>query len=138
MPGEAIQAKLLASAARDIEELLPRLRPRAEEWAAVALGKLRDRGEREALDLRRILERQRERVREELARVEGRPIDQLTLGFDEEERRQLEADVRTWRMRLGQFDRDLAEEPDRIRAFYEVKAKRIEPVGLVYLWPETG
>ena len=26
----------------------------------------------------------------------------------------------------------------RIRAFYEVQAKRVEPVGLVYLWPETN
>ena len=29
-------------------------------------------------------------------------------------------------------------EPGRIRAFYEVQAKRVEPVGLVYLWPETN
>ena len=26
----------------------------------------------------------------------------------------------------------------RIEALYEVKAQRIEPVGLVYLWPVTG
>ena len=29
-------------------------------------------------------------------------------------------------------------EPERIREIYQVKAKRIEPVGLVYLWPVTG
>ena len=29
-------------------------------------------------------------------------------------------------------------EPQRVREFYEVRAKRIEPVGLVYLWPETN
>ena len=40
--------------------------------------------------------------------------------------------------RLEQFDRDLEREPQRIREFYEVRAKRIEPVGLVYLWPETN
>ena len=28
--------------------------------------------------------------------------------------------------------------PDRIRELYDVKATRIEPVGLVYLWPVTG
>jgi superfamily II DNA or RNA helicase len=138
MPGEAIQKKLLASAARDVEELLPRLEPRAEEWAAIAVEKLRARGEREARDLRETLERQRVSVREKLAEFESRPFEQLTLGFDEEEKRQLEADVRAWRMRLEQFDHDLAHEPDRIREFYEVKAKRVEPVGLIYLWPETG
>jgi hypothetical protein len=46
--------------------------------------------------------------------------------------------VRSWRTRLEQFDRDLEREPQRIREFYEVRAKRIEPVGLVYLWPETN
>ena len=29
-------------------------------------------------------------------------------------------------------------EPERVRAFYEVQATRVEPVGLVYLWPETN
>ncbi len=33
---------------------------------------------------------------------------------------------------------ELATEPERIRSIYEVKAQRIEPVGLVYLWPVTG
>jgi hypothetical protein len=32
----------------------------------------------------------------------------------------------------------LKTEPDRIASIYEVQAKRIEPVGLVYLWPVTG
>jgi len=32
----------------------------------------------------------------------------------------------------------LQTEPDRIRELYKVKARRIEPVGLVYLWPVTG
>ncbi len=58
--------------------------------------------------------------------------------FDDEEKRQLEADMRSWRTRLEQFDRDLEREPQRIREFYEVRATRIEPVGLVYLWPETN
>ena len=50
----------------------------------------------------------------------------------------MEADLRHWQRRLGQFDRDLEREPARIRAFYEVRAQRVEPVGLVYLWPETN
>ena len=63
---------------------------------------------------------------------------QLTLGFKQEETRQLEADVRHWQRRLAQFDRDLEGEPKRIRTFYAVRAQRVEPVGLVYLWPETN
>jgi superfamily II DNA or RNA helicase len=137
VPGEAIQKKLLAAAPCDIEELLPQLEPRAEELAALAIDKLKKRGEREEKDLRETLERQRERVREELAKHEGE-FKQLTLDFGEEEKRQLESDMRSWRTRLEQFNRDLEREPQRVREFYEVRAQRIEPVGLVYLWPETN
>ena len=62
----------------------------------------------------------------------------MTLDYDEDEKRQLESNIRWWRTRLEQFDRDLETEPQRIREFYEVKARRVEPVGLVYLWPETN
>jgi superfamily II DNA or RNA helicase len=137
VPGEVIQRKLLASAPRDIEELLPQLEPRAHELAALAIDKLKKRGEREEKDLRDTLERQRVRVREELEKTEPK-FKQLTLEFAEDERRQLESDVRSWRTRLEQFDRDIEREPQRIRAFYEVRAQRVEPVGLVYLWPETN
>ena len=136
-PDQAIQEKLLASAPRDIGELLPQLEPRAEELARLAIDKLEKRGAREQKDLRETLERQRERVRDELEKTEPK-FQQLTLDFDEEERRQLEADIRSWRVRLEQFERDLEREPQRIRDFYEVRARRVEPVGLVYLWPETN
>jgi hypothetical protein len=136
-PGGAIQQKLLAAAPRDIEELLPQLEPRADELAALAIDKLRKRGEREEKDLRETLERQRERVREELVKTEPK-FKQLTLDFNDDEKRQLESDMRSWRTRLEQFDRDLEREPQRIREFYEVRATRVEPVGLVYLWPETN
>lgn len=137
MPDEAIRDKLLAVAPQDVEELLPQLVPRADELAALAIERLRARGEREGRDLRDTLERQRDRVRERLEKTEPK-LAQLTLDFSEDERRQLETDVKSWHRRLEQFDRDLATEPDRIRGFYEVQATRVEPVGLVYLWPETN
>ena len=99
--------------------------------------RLAERGEAERKDLREILRRQRERVAEELAKHEDGQ-SQLALGLDPTEARQLDADVRHWRRRLDQFDRDLAEEPDRIREFYQVRARRVEPVGVVYLWPESN
>ena len=136
-PPEAVRARLLAAAPRDVGELLPQLEPRAKELAALATSRLRERGEREARVLKETLRRQRERIVEELDRHEGQ-YKQITLAFDEEERRQLQSNMRYWRMRLDQFDRDLEQEPGRIRAFYEVQARRVEPVGLVYLWPETN
>jgi superfamily II DNA/RNA helicase len=137
VPGEAVQRKLLDAASRDIAELLPALTPRAQELAGVAIDKLRKRGEREEKDFRETLERQLERVREELSKHEG-AFQQLTLGYDEDDRRQLEANMSAWRKRLEQFTRDLQTEPQRIRDFYEVRATRVEPVGLIYLWPETN
>ena len=92
--------------------------------------------EREARDLDETLRQPRERIVEELDRREGQP-QQATL-FSEEERRRLQSTMPYWRIRLNQFDRDLEQEPARIRAFYEVQARRVEPVGLVYLWPETN
>ena len=46
--------------------------------------------------------------------------------------------MRAWRTRLEQFHRDIEAEPARLRRFYEVHAQRVEPIGLVYLWPESN
>jgi len=136
-PGTAIERKLLDSAKQDVDDLLPQLEPRAAELAALAIQKLAQRGLREEKDLRETLERQRDRVREKLTKNEG-AFEQMTFGFSEEEVRQVESDMRSWRIRLEHFTRDLEHEPQRIRAFYEVRATRVEPVGLVYLWPESN
>ena len=84
--------------------------------------------------MRRILEEQRERVKKEL----GRDADQLMLGFNESERRQLDSNRRYWQRWLENVDSDLRREPQRILDFYKVTSFRIEPVGLAYLWPVTG
>ena len=136
-PGVTIHRRLLDTAERDIEDLLPQLEERAGAVAASATERLRRRGEVEARELGETLERQRRRVSEELARHEADGA-QITITFSEEEKRQRQADVTAWRRRLTQFDRDLETEPARIRAFYEVHAQRVEPVGLVYLWPDTN
>ncbi len=137
VPHETIRDRLLETAARDIEELLPELEPRAEELAAIAVKGLAERGNREERDLRETLERQRARVIEELENYD-RKFTQLTLDFNAEERGQVEANMRGWRRRLEQFEKDLEVEPARVREFYEVRARRVEPVGLAYLWPETN
>ena len=137
MPNKAIQQKLLDAALRDIDELLPQLEPRAEELAQVAIQRLRERGEQEERDLREILERQRKRVVEEIAKYKEK-YEQLALDLNDEDRRQLEMNMRYWPTRLQQFDRDLEHEPQRVRDFYEIRAQRVEPIGLVYLWPETN
>ncbi|MCY3932748.1 MAG: DISARM system SNF2-like helicase DrmD [Acidobacteria bacterium] len=137
LPAETVRHRLLDSAERDIEELRPQLEPRARELEERATESLRQRGEREAKELHETLLRQRRRVREELAKHETEPV-QFALDLDLEDQRQLEANKRSWRQRLDRFEEDIAREPERIRDFYRVRAARVEPVGLVYLWPETG
>ena len=62
----------------------------------------------------------------------------LDFGDQEDELRQLESNRKYWTKRLLMLDQELRTEPERIQELYQVKAKRIEPVGLVYLWPVTG
>ena len=130
-----------ASSARsrteDIAELRPQLDTVGQSFAADAQDRLSRRGEDEARKLRDTLERQRDHVAAELSRHDAQ-FRQLTLAFMREEARQLDADIEHWRRRVAQFEKDLEEEPERIRSFYEVQATRIEPVGIVYLWPETN
>ena len=138
-PNEVVQRRLLDAVPRDIDELLRHLEPRAEESARDAAEALRQRGEREAKLLHDTLERQRGRITEEIEkyRLESRQIA-MEWGDDEEGRRQLEANARHWERRLAHFDADLEREPERIRRFYDIQLTRVEPIGLVYLWPETN
>lgn len=130
-----VNRKLIAAAGRDVEELLPHLHERAKVVAARAEKLLADRGEREAREMRELLESQRARI--EAVRKRRDDPAQLAL-FDSEERRQLESDRRHWEQRLGEIEQQIEREPERIRASYAVKAPRVEPVGLVYLWPVSG
>ena len=119
---------------RDVAELLPHLEKRGGELAEGAVRRLRERGEKEAQAMRAILEDQRKRI---AGTVEKHRATQPGL-FNQEEVRQLDADRRHWGRRLADLERELTTEPARIRGVYVVKARRVEPVGLVYLWPVTG
>ena len=60
---------------------------------------------------------------------------QLTLAFSDDEKRQLEVDRLHWSKRLAALATELEREPARIREVYKLRASRLKPVGLVYLWP---
>lgn len=141
---ETVQRQLQACAPRDVQELLPHLQRRGEEYAADALKMLRERAEAEAKAMREILQTQQKHIAATAAAYEKGDSRQLRLRFGldepghEEERRQLEANKRHWTKRLASIEEELKTEPDRIREVYDVKATRIEPVGLVYLWPVSG
>lgn len=131
--------QLQQSAPGDIRELLLHLETRGEEYASDAVQKLAARGAAEAKAMREILETQRKHLSETIKKFEKLDRDQLKFDFaQEDELEQLDANKRYWVKRLEELREELKTEPDRIEDLYKVKAKRVEPVGLVYLWPVTG
>jgi uncharacterized glyoxalase superfamily metalloenzyme YdcJ len=128
--------QLHESIALDIQQLLPHLQTRGETALAEAQAELTQRGEKEAGNLRDILNDQRQRVLKEQARWASSQLD--LPGFTPDERKQLAANQRYWKAFLENVDVDLAREPKRIREFYQPTAHRIEPIGIAYLWPVTG
>ncbi|MEH2120554.1 DISARM system SNF2-like helicase DrmD [Nostoc sp.] len=131
---EAVKERLKKSAAQDVAELIPHLERRATALAESAEKKLANRGIREAAEMKKILEEQQTRIVK--CQEESKAV-QLTLPFIEEQR-QLDADRRHWEKRLQAIAVELISEPARIEAAYKVKAVRIEPVGVIYLWPISG
>lgn len=129
-----VRQRLVSAARRDLDQLLPRLKKLADSAEKDGRKRLAERGQKEAKEMRAILEGQRKRI---LATQKKREEQQLPL-LVEIEKRQFDADKRHWQERLEQLEHELESEPQRIRDSYDVKAPRFEPVGLVYLWPVTG
>ena len=130
--------QLQVSAPRDVEQLLPHLQARGEDYARDARKLLIDRGAGRSQGDARDPRNSEEAHHGHRRPAQQDPSRQLRLGFAEDELRQLESNRRYWDKRLRRLDDELKTEPDRIRELYQVKATRIEPVGLVYLWPVTG
>ncbi|MDF5729106.1 MAG: hypothetical protein PUP92_14025 [Rhizonema sp. PD38] len=84
--------------------------------------------------MKKILEDQQKRIAK--CQEETKAV-QLSL-FAIDEQRQLEADRRHWEKRIKAIATELISEPARIEAAYKVKAVRVEPVGVIYLWPISG
>lgn len=135
-PSDEIVDRAISFAAQDIEDLLPTLRSRADSAIEEAARLLSQRGDEEASSLADLLEDQRKRILKAERDFDDRQLE--LPGIAENERRQLRADRRHWQERLIRLEEELQTEPARVRASYEVRARRLEPVGLVYIWPRSG
>ncbi|GAP96586.1 helicase domain protein [Leptolyngbya sp. NIES-2104] len=130
---ESVQQRLSQAAAQDVEELRSHLDRRATALIERVQKRLEARGQKEAAEMRAILEEQRDRIVKRQTEIAG---DRQLSIF--EEAQQLEADRRHWERRLQALEVELVSEPARIKATYQVKATRVEPVGIVYLHPISG
>ena len=142
-PMNPLAAKQLKnSAANDIQQLQPMLKQRGLELQQSATDKLMKRAEEEATAMAAILRTQRSHIMAEIKKHQEKYSDPNQLRFDfgddEGELRQLESNKRYWSKRLDMLDEELKTEPRRIKDLYEIKATRLEPIGLIYLWPATG
>ncbi len=132
---EPVLKRLNSSTARDVYELTPLLEQRCEVALDEARAKLRARATIESDSMVKLLEEQGRRIRETQKKNED---PQQTLGFIDVEAHQLALNKRFWNERLEQLPDLMVREPQRIIEAYDVKATRIEPVGIAYLWPASG
>jgi hypothetical protein len=129
---KTIERKLSASAAADFAALWPRVQAEAESRQHEAATKLRARGRVEAEALATIIDDQRREIEAALA------DKQIPLGWSSDERTQLESDRHELARRLRELPKERETEPRAVERRYEVVLKRVEAVGLVYLYPEVG
>ena len=129
-------ARVQATIGKDLADLVPALEEIASKQLAEATKQLSRRGAEEARSLTGLLDSQRARIAKASSDADKDDPNQFFLpGVLDEERRERQADRRHWAVRLERLEREIKDEPARIRASYEVRAHRLEPVGVIYLWP---
>jgi hypothetical protein len=136
---EAVVARLRSDAPRDFAALWPHVKAEAEAREHDARQTLQARGVHEAAQLRQILARQRQAIQQRMDSAVQLDIfagDGIT-AVDKRERKQFEDDLAHMRRRLDEMAGELEREPALIEKSYQPALHRLEPVGLVYLWPTT-
>jgi hypothetical protein len=134
----SVSKRLVASAPEDFAALWPHIKNEADHRAHDAERALGNRGEEESAALRQILETQRRAIHKALADApDDRQLTLLKEDHGRAELEQLEQDKKHMQARLDAIERELDEEPVQIRELYRVVLHRLEPIGLIYLWPET-
>ncbi|MDE0626110.1 MAG: DISARM system SNF2-like helicase DrmD [Bryobacterales bacterium] len=136
LPRPRVRQRLLSSVSQDIGELLPQLEEVADAAAVLAERKLAARGKEERAKLEATLREQKKRVETTLGKEEAR-VRQLRL-FRRQEVREIESRNKAWRRRIQEFGEEIKTAPKRVQDLYRVSTRRVEPVGIVYLWPDTN
>ncbi|MCU0882850.1 MAG: hypothetical protein MUF14_09310, partial [Hyphomonadaceae bacterium] len=114
----------------DLAALRPELEARAGRALQAAAEQLARNGASEADAMRTLLE-------STIKSIQNSDTIQLVLNL-EDEKRQAELDRKSREAKLVRLQQDLATEPTRVEQSYRVAASRLEPVGLVYLWPSQA
>ncbi len=129
-----VEQELLLRAAEDFGVLWRYVAQEAEASAQAAERKLKARAREEGAAMVRIIDAQRALIERTLG------VEQLQLEFvtgEEDQRKQWEDDKKVLEKRRGELVKEREDEPRAIEDLYTVARRRLVPVGLVYLWPET-
>lgn len=129
--GAAVARRATAHAGADVGDLRSVLEVRAAARGQRVAAELEKRAASEAAGLETLLGQRIARIRRE----RGEDDRQFALLLDPAEARQRAADRRSWERAATRLDDELVREPERLRAAARVRATRLEPIGLVYLWP---
>lgn len=129
VPDSAI-ARFTPTIREDVADLRAALEAHAQSRRTEVEKELMQRGKEEASALRSLLKGQIDRIRSEQKKDDR----QLILEFDEQQTRQRDADRKSWEKKLERLTHDLETEPERLRNSFDIRAARIEPLGMVYLW----
>lgn len=147
-PASGVLDRLARWVERDLADLRPHVEQQARASEQGAVADLTENGRREAEALASLLQRQIDKVREAIRTKQPPeaseqmelfgPTEEDVRKQHERELRQFDADRRSWDSKLLRLQRELDSEPEKVRQGYKVQARRLEPVGLVYLWPATN
>jgi hypothetical protein len=128
-----VQERLRGWAPKHFAELWGHVEHEADAQGHDVERKLRLRAESEALAMTKI-------IRDQMALADRTLAEQLTFEFTEverEQREQREADRKYIAARRKALVLELDEEPKAILASYEILRRRVDVIGLVYLWPTS-
>ena len=117
-PGDAQSLRIIAE----------RRARESEEYVRIELS---DIGEAQARSLKTLLEQQRDRILRKQAEA------QRKFAFADEQE-QWRLDKLNWEKRLSELVDEIETEPEKVRQKHIVTARRVEPVGIIYLLPEMS
>ncbi len=134
---EVVQRRVLDAAPVLFERLWARVREDADAEAHRAQTALTARGLQEAAALHEILATQEKDVAERMKELEQLPLSFADTKTRKREQLQLKKDIAHMDRRVGEIQKEQASEPDQLKTLYDVVLRRLEPVGLVVLWPSS-
>ena len=87
-------------------------------------------------ELEEILKNQRDAIEHQLKLKAPQLMLDLET-FTISEKKQADADKKHMEQRLISIEEEIRNEPSELKALYDVSLPRLQPVGLVVLWPKT-